>query len=141
MFEVVKKESPNCDIIIKAAAVADYKPKKYSDNKIKKKEGEINIELEKTEDILKYLGENKKEGQILIGFSMETTNVEENSKQKLIKKNLDMIVANNLKEKGAGFGTDTNLVTFITKNESKKLPLLSKEKVGDELFNEIMSWK
>ena len=72
---------------------------------------------------------------------METTNVEENSKQKLIKKNLDMIVANNLKEKGAGFGTDTNLVTFITKNESKKLPLLSKEKVGDELFNEIMSWK
>ena len=141
MFEVVKKESPNCDIIIKAAAVADYKPKKYSDNKIKKKEGEINIELEKTEDILKYLGENKKEGQILIGFSMETTNVEENSKQKLIKKNLDMIVANNLKEKGAGFGTDTNLVTFITKNESKKLPLMSKEKVGDELFNEIMSWK
>ena len=141
MFEAVKKESDNCDIIIKAAAVADYKPKHYSDNKIKKEEGEISIELEKTDDILKYLGENKKEGQKLIGFSMETTNVEENSKKKLIKKNLDMIVANNLKEKGAGFGTDTNIVTFITNKEAKKLPIMSKEKVGEELFNEILSWK
>ena len=141
MFEAVKKESDNCDIIIKAAAVADYKPKHYSDNKIKKEEGEISIELEKTDDILKYLGENKKEGQKLIGFSMETTNVEENSKKKLIKKNLDMIVANNLKEKGAGFGTDTNIVTFITNKEVKKLPIMSKEKVGEELFNEILSWK
>ena len=123
MFEAVKKESDNCDIIIKAAAVADYKPKHYSDNKIKKEEGEISIELEKTDDILKYLGENKKEGQ------------------KLIKKNLDMIVANNLKEKGAGFGTDTNIVTFITNKEVKKLPIMSKEKVGEELFNEILSWK
>ena len=141
MFEAVKKESDNCDIIIKAAAVADYKPKHYSDNKIKKEEGEISFELEKTDDILKYLGENKKEGQKLIGFSMETTNVEENSKKKLIKKNLDMIVANNLKEKGAGFGTDTNIVTFITNKEVKKLPIMSKEKVGEELFNEILSWK
>ena len=141
MFEAVKKESDNCDIIIKAAAVADYKPKHYSDNKIKKEEGEISIELEKTDDILKYLGENKKEGQKLIGLSMETTNVEENSKKKLIKKNLDMIVANNLKEKGAGFGTDTNIVTFITNKEVKKLPIMSKEKVGEELFNEILSWK
>ena len=97
--------------------------------------------MEKTDDILKYLGENKKEGQILIGFSMETTNVVENSKQKLVKKNLEMIVAHNGKENGAGFGTDTNLVTFITSKETKQLPLMSKEKVGDELFNEILSWK
>ena len=141
MFEAVKKEFSSCDIIIKSAAVADYRPKFYNENKIKKKENELNIELEKTDDILKYLGENKKEKQILVGFSMETTNVIENSKEKLIKKNLDMIVANNLKDKGAGFGTDTNKVTFITKNESKQLPLMSKEEVGNEIFNEILSWK
>lgn len=141
MFEVVKKEVNNCDIIIKTAAVADYKPKNYADDKIKKKSDELSIELEKTEDILKYLGENKKEGQILVGFSMETTNVIENSKAKLVKKNLDMVVANNLKDKGAGFGTDTNLVTLITKKENKSLPLMSKEKVSDEIFNIILSWK
>ena len=140
MFEAVKKEYMNCDIIIKSAAVADYRPKTYSDNKLKKKDDELSIELERTDDILKYLGENKK-GQILIGFSMETDNMIENSKQKLIKKNLDMIVANNLKDKGAGFGTDTNLVTLITKNDVKKLELMSKDKVGDEIFNEILSWK
>jgi len=141
MFEAVKKEYMNCDIIIKSAAVADYRPKFYNEDKLKKKDGELNIELEKTDDILKYLGENKKEGQILVGFSMETTNLIENSKEKLVKKNLDMIVANNLKDKGAGFGTDTNLVTLITKKENKKLPLMSKEKVGEEIFNEILSWK
>ena len=141
MFEAVKKEYMNCDIIIKSAAVADYRPKSYNEDKLKKKDGELNIEFEKTDDILKYLGENKKEGQVLIGFSMETTNLIENSKEKLIKKNLDMIVANNLKDKGAGFGTDTNLVTLITKNEIKKLPLMSKENVGDEIFDEILSWK
>ena len=141
MFEAVKKEYMNCDIIIKSAAVADYRPKFYNEDKLKKKDGELNIELEKTDDILKYLGENKKEGQILVGFSMETTNLIENSKEKLFKKNLDMIVANNLKDKGAGFGTDTNLVTLITKKENKKLPLMSKEKVGEEIFNEILSWK
>ena len=141
MFEAVKKEFSSCDIIIKSAAVADYRPKFYNENKIKKKENELNIGLEKTDDILKYLGENKKGKQILVGFSMETTNVIENSKEKLIKKNLDMIVANNLKDKGAGFGTDTNKVTFITKNESKQLPLMSKEEVGNEIFNEILSWK
>ena len=141
MFEAVKKEANDSNIIIKAAAVADYRPKNYSDEKIKKKDEEMNIELEKTDDILKYLGENKKEGQKLIGFSMETTNVLENSKKKLVKKNLDMIVANNLKDKGAGFGTETNLVTFITNKEVKELSLMSKEKVGDELFNEILSWK
>ena len=141
MFEVIKKEFNNYDIIIKSAAVADFRPKFYNENKIKKKENELNIELEKTDDILKFLGENKKKGQILIGFSMETTNVIENSKEKLIKKNLDMIVANNLKDKGAGFGTDTNKVTLITKNENKGLPLMSKEDVGNEIFNEILSWK
>lgn len=141
MFEAVKKEYMNCDIIIKSAAVADYRPKFYNEDKLKKKDGELNIEFEKTDDILKYLGENKKEGQVLIGFSMETTNLIENSKEKLIKKNLDMIVANNLKDKGAGFGTDTNLVTLITNNENKKLPLMSKENVGDEIFDEILSWK
>ena len=140
MFEAVKKEYLNCDIIIKSAAVADYKPKNYSDEKIKKKDNELNIELEKTADILKYLGENKKEGQLLIGFSMETNNMEENSRAKLVKKNLDMIVANNLKDKGAGFGTETNMVTLITKKESKKLELMSKDKVADEIFNEILSW-
>ena len=140
MFEAVKKEYLNCDIIIKSAAVADYKPKNYSDEKIKKKDNELNIELEKTDDILKYLGENKKEGQLLIGFSMETNNMEENSRAKLVKKNLDMIVANNLKDKGAGFGTETNMVTLITKKESKKLELMSKDKVADEIFNEILSW-
>ena len=140
MFEAVKKEYLNCDIIIKSAAVADYKPKNYSDEKIKKKDNELNIELEKTDDILKYLGENKKEGQLLIGFSMETNNMEENSRAKLVKKNLDMIVANNLKDKGAGFGTETNMVTLITKKESKKLELMSKDKVTDEIFNEILSW-
>ena len=141
MFEAVKKESSNCDIIIKSAAVADYKPKIYSDEKIKKKDNELSIELERTDDILKYLGENKKEGQILIGFSMETNNMIENSKNKLIKKNVDMIVANNLKDKGAGFGTDTNIVTLITQKNVKNLSLMSKDKVADEIFNEILSWK
>ncbi len=141
MFEAVKKEVNDCDIIIKSAAVGDYRPKNYCDEKIKKKDNELNIELEKTDDILKYLGENKKNGQVLVGFSMETENMVENSKEKLVKKNLDMIAANNLKEKGAGFGTDTNLVILITKNQIKKLPLMSKEKVGEEIFNEILSWK
>ena len=140
MFEAVKKEFLNCNIIIKSAAVADYKPKNYSDEKIKKTDNELNVELKKTDDILKYLGENKKEGQILIGFSMETNNMIENSKAKLVKKNLDMIVANNLKDKGAGFGTDTNIVTLITSKESKQLGLMSKDKVADEIFNEILSW-
>ena len=134
MFDAVKKESFNCDIIIKSAAVADYKPKIYSDEKIKKKDNELSIELERTDDILKYLGENKKEGQILVGFSMETNNMIENSKNKLIKKNVDMIVANNLKDKGAGFGTDTNIVTLITQKNVKNLSLMSKDKVADEIF-------
>lgn len=141
MFEEVKKEFNKCDIIIKAAAVADYRPKFCAEDKIKKKEGEMSIQLEKTDDILKYLGENKTEKLKLIGFSMETTNMIENSKEKLVKKNLDMIVANNLKDEGAGFKTDTNKVTIITKNEIKSLPLLSKEEVADKIFDEILSLK
>ena len=140
MFEEVKKVCNDCDIIIKAAAVADYKPKFYVDEKIKKKDENMSIELEKTDDILKYLGENKKEGQKLIGFSMETSDLIENSKKKLVKKNLDMVVGNNLKDKGAGFGTDTNLVTLITNKDVKQLPLMSKENVANEIFNEILSW-
>ena len=140
MFEEVKKVFNDCDIILKAAAVADYTPKNYSDEKIKKKDEEMCIELKKTDDILKYLGENKKNGQKLIGFSMETNNLVENSKIKLNKKNLDMVVANNLKDKGAGFETDTNLVTLITNNNVKQLPLMSKEDVANEIFNEILSW-
>ena len=138
MFEAVKKEYLNCDIIIKSAAVADYKPKNYSDEKIKKKDNELNIELEKTDDILKYLGENKKEGQLLIGFSMETNNMEENSRAKLIKKNLDMIVANNLRTQGAGFGTDTNVVTLITNDDTRQLPIMSKDDVAHAIFDTII---
>lgn len=107
------------DMIIKAAAVADYKPSETFDDKVKKSAGELNIPLAKTDDILRRLGENKKDGQILCGFSMETKDLLENSRAKLMKKNLDVIVANNLKVEGAGFGTDTNVVTFITK-ESKR---------------------
>ena len=141
MFEAVKKEAESCDIIIKSAAVADFRPKNYADNKIKKKDDTLNIELEKTDDILLYLGQHKKEGQIIVGFSMETEDLIKNSTLKLEKKNLDMIVANNLKDKGAGFGTDTNLVTLITKKENKQLSLMSKEKIADEIFNEILNWK
>ena len=140
MFEEVKKVFNDCDIVLKAAAVADYTPKNYFDEKIKKNDDEMCIELKKTDDILKYLGENKKSGQKLIGFSMETNNLVENSKIKLKKKNLDMVVANNLKDKGAGFETDTNLVTLITNDNVKQLPLMSKEDVANEIFNEILSW-
>lgn len=137
MFEAVKKEYDNCDIVIKAAAVADYTPVFKADNKIKKHDGEMTIELKRTQDILKWLGKNKK-GQFLCGFSMETENMKENSIKKLESKNADMIVANNLKVKGAGFGTDTNVVTIITKAGIKELPLLSKEEVANEILNVIV---
>lgn len=137
MFEAVKKEYDNCDIVIKAAAVADYTPVFKADNKIKKHDGEMTIELKRTQDILKWLGENKKD-QFLCGFSMETENMKENSIKKLESKNADMIVANNLKVKGAGFGTDTNVVTIITKAGIKELPLLSKEEVANEILNVIV---
>ncbi len=138
MFEAVKAEFDNCDIVIKAAAVADYTPVVTYDNKVKKEDGEMSISLKRTDDILKYLGKNKK-NQFLCGFSMETENMLENSRAKLKKKNVDMIVANNLKVKGAGFGTDTNVVTIITNNKVQELPIMSKENVADKILDEIVS--
>ena len=139
MFNAVKVVSNQQDIIVKAAAVADYTPESYVDSKIKKKDGDLSIALKRTKDILKYLGENKKEGQFLCGFSMETDNMLKNSKAKLSKKNADMIVANNLKDAGSGFKTDTNAVTLITKNGHKLLELKSKADVAKEIFDEILS--
>lgn len=137
MYDAVTSRFEEQDIIIKAAAVADYRPLNPADEKVKKKDGELSIALERTDDILKYLGEHKVH-QFLCGFSMETENMLENSKKKLLKKNLDMIVANNVKVAGAGFGTDTNVVTLISKDEVKELELMSKEDVADALLDEIM---
>ena len=142
MYEEVTSRSQDMDIIIKAAAVADYRPCNVSDEKIKKKDGDVmSIPLERTDDILKYLGEHKKPGQFLCGFSMETQNMLENSKKKLEKKNLDMIVANNLKEQGAGFETDTNIVTMITPDQIFELELMSKEEVAFHLLDKILELK
>jgi len=138
MFEAVAAISPKCDIVIKAAAVSDYTPAVYSDEKVKKSDGEMKIELERTTDILKYLGENRQPGQFLCGFSMETQNMVENSRAKLIKKNVDMIAANNLKQAGAGFGTDTNVLTLITADGIKELPMASKREEADMLLDEIL---
>lgn len=138
MYEAVTEISDKQDIIIKAAAVADYRPSVVSNQKMKKKDGELTIELERTKDIIKTLGENKGESQFLCGFSMETENMLENSREKLEKKKLDMIIANNLREAGAGFGTDTNIVTIITKCKQKTLSIMSKEKVSVEILDEIM---
>ncbi|MCR5609382.1 MAG: bifunctional phosphopantothenoylcysteine decarboxylase/phosphopantothenate--cysteine ligase CoaBC [Lachnospiraceae bacterium] len=139
MFEEVKKQYDNCDIVIKSAAVADYRPINVSDEKIKKKDGDMSIQLERTDDILSYLGNNK-ENQFLCGFSMETSSLIENSKAKLSKKNLDMIVANNLKVSGAGFGTDTNVVTIITKDSTMELDIMTKEEVADVILDEILKY-
>ncbi len=138
MFDAVTALSDQQDIIVKAAAVADYTPESYVDSKIKKKDGDLSISLKRTMDILKYLGENKKEGQFLCGFSMETDNMLENSKAKLSKKNADMIVANNLKDAGSGFKTDTNAVTLITRDGHRSLELKSKAEVAKEIFDEIL---
>lgn len=138
MFEAVKSESADADIVIKAAAVADYTPAVVATEKIKKKDGDSSIELARTTDILKWLGENRKEGQFLCGFSMETENMLENSKAKLAKKNIDMIIANNLKVAGAGFGVDTNVVTIITKDDAKELPQMSKDEVASRILDEII---
>lgn len=138
MAQAVRECADEQDIIIKAAAVADYRPAVTSDEKIKKKEDDLSIALERTEDILGYLGNHRREGQFLCGFSMETEHMLEHSKAKLEKKRLDMIVANNLKQAGAGFGTDTNVVTVITKEHTEELPLMSKEDVADELLKRIL---
>lgn len=137
MYNQVKEHYKDKDIIIKAAAVADYRPATISTEKVKKKDEELRIELERTTDILQYLGQQKSAKTYLCGFSMETENMLENSRKKLEKKNLDMIVANNLKESGAGFGTDTNVVTIITKKEEEKLPIMSKEAVANRILDKI----
>ncbi len=139
MADAVKAKAGECDIIIKSAAVADYRPKVVADEKIKKSDADASIELERTEDILSFLGANKKPGQLVVGFSMETENMLENSKAKLKKKNVDMIVANNLRTAGAGFGTNTNVVTLITAEDAKELPIMSKEDVANAIFDELLN--
>ena len=135
MFEAVAANAPESDFIFKAAAVADYTPANYSDNKVKKSEGDMSIPLKRTRDILKYLGENRVPGQVICGFSMETQNMVENSREKLVKKNVDMICANNLKQSGAGFGVDTNVITIITRNETTELPLQTKEGAANAILD------
>ena len=138
MFEAVTGLSNEQDIIIKAAAVADYRPKQVSEDKVKKKDDQASIELERTDDILKYLGQHKKQGQFLCGFSMETRDMLRNSRAKLEKKNLDMVAANNLKVEGAGFQGDTNVLTLITQDEEVSLPLMSKEDAALKILDKIL---
>lgn len=138
MFEAVTGLSDEQDIIIKAAAVADYRPKQVSEDKVKKKDDQASIELERTDDILKYLGQHKKQGQFLCGFSMETRDMLRNSRAKLEKKNLDMVAANNLKVEGAGFQGDTNVLTLITQDEEVSLPLMSKENAALKILDKIL---
>ncbi len=137
MFDAVKENSVGSDIIIKAAAVADYRPVNPSQSKLKKTDSEMKIELERTTDILKYLGENKN-GAFLCGFCMETENLVENAKKKLQSKNLDMIAANSLRQEGAGFGTDTNAVTIITKDSLIQTPIMSKDEIAKTIVDEIL---
>lgn len=139
MYEAVVARSGHMDVVIKAAAVADYRPAVTSDEKIKKSDGDLAIAMERTDDILGYLGQHKRPGQFLCGFSMETQNMLENSRAKLARKNLDMIVANNLKVQGAGFGTDTNVVTIITADMEKELELMSKDEVAVRMLDEILA--
>ena len=138
MFEAVTGLSDEQDIIIKAAAVADYRPKQVSEDKVKKIDDQVSIELERTDDILKYLGQHKKQGQFLCGFSMETRDMLRNSRAKLEKKNLDMVAANNLKVEGAGFQGDTNVLTLITQDEEVSLPLMSKEDAALKILDKIL---
>jgi len=141
MFEAVAAHAPTSDFIFKAAAVADYTPAEYNDNKMKKKDGDLSIPLKRTQDILKYLGEHRIPGQVICGFSMETENMLENSRAKLTKKNVDMICANNLKVAGAGFGVDTNVITLITKDNSVELPLQSKESAANAILDQALALK
>lgn len=138
MAAAVKACAEEQNIIVKAAAVADYRPRQAADEKMKKGDDSLTIELERTEDILGYLGAHKKDGQFLCGFSMETENMIENSRKKLTKKNLDLIVANNLKKEGAGFGTDTNIVTLLSKEDTIELPMMSKAEVAGRLLDYIL---
>lgn len=138
MFEAVTSRSKEQDLIIKAAAVADYRPAVVAEEKVKKADGDMSIALERTQDILAYLGEHKQPGQVLCGFAMETENMVEHALGKLKKKNLDLIVANNVKVEGAGFGTDTNVVTLITDEEIRELALMKKEEVAQQLVDELL---
>lgn len=138
MFQAVTAVSEKQDIIIKAAAVADYTPVAVSEEKVKKKAGDMSIPLKRTRDILQYLGEHRQKEQFLCGFSMETEHMIENSQKKLAQKNLDMIVANNLKVAGAGFGTDTNVVTLITRDTMQQLPIMSKNEVAHAILDHIL---
>lgn len=139
MYDAVTSRYEQQDIVIKAAAVADYRPSHVGDEKMKKKDGDLYIELERTDDILKYLGEHKRSDQFLCGFSMETQNMIENSRAKLEKKHLDMIAANNLKTEGAGFKGDTNVITLITPKEEIQLDLMSKEAAAGKILDQILS--
>ena len=141
MFEAVAAHAPTADFIFKAAAVADYTPADYNDNKMKKKDGDLSIPLKRTQDILKYLGEHRTPGQVICGFSMETENMLENSRAKLLKKNVDMICANNLKVAGAGFGVDTNVITLITKDNYTELPLQSKKSAANAILDQALLLK
>ena len=137
MYEAVMAEREDADIIVMTAAVADYRPAVVSDQKVKKKDGDLSIPLTRTQDILGTVGPAKRDGQFVCGFSMETQNMLENSRAKIVKKNLDMIVANNLKVAGAGFGTDTNVITIITPDSEKEFPLMSKHEAADRILDEI----
>lgn len=137
MFETVTKEAEDMDYIIKAAAVADYTPAVTADNKLKKSDQDLTIELKRTKDILKYLGEHKKEGQILCGFAMETEDLLKNSRKKLEAKNCDLICANSLREEGAGFGTNTNRITLLTREKEVPLELMSKEEAAHRILDAI----
>lgn len=139
MFEAVVAESSTSDMIFKAAAVADYTPVQCADNKLKKSDDALSVALKRTPDILKHLGANKRSGQVICGFSMETENLLENSRKKLISKNIDMICANNLKQEGAGFGVDTNIITLITADQTLPLPLLSKEDAANKILTQALS--
>ena len=138
MFDAVTSRAGDQDIIIKAAAVADYTPATFSDDKIKKSDGDMSIPLDRTQDILKYLGEHKRPPQFLCGFSMETKDMLENSRRKLVHKNLDMIVANNLKVAGAGFGVDTNVITMITPGKEIALEMMSKDEAAEQILDEVL---
>ncbi len=138
MYEAVVSRAPDMDIIIKAAAVADYRPAQVADNKLKKKDGELSLPLERTLDILGALGQNKRPGQFLCGFSMETEDLIENSRKKLVRKNLDLVAANNVKVAGAGFGVDTNVLTLISAEGERELPLMSKDAAADALLDAIL---
>ena len=139
MFEAVAAEAPTADFIFKAAAVADYTPSEVSDEKMKKKDADLSIPLKRTQDILKFLGENRRDDQVICGFSMETENMIQNSRAKLEKKKVDMICANNLKQSGAGFGVDTNVITLITADNTVELPLLSKDDAANAILDKAVT--